>query len=150
MGTVFLVYAIVLIIGLAMTSFGSLFLGAVVERRSLLRRFSNDCPVFSHEDFSKKENVKNIFWGVVGVLLGNFVVIVSSLYFFVILCITGNDSDPLTLMGVIIVMLMLFASHILCFKKGRHIFLSEFYERCKKLTNECLLKGLTPGSKITC
>ncbi len=150
MEVVFIVYAIVLIIGLAMTSFGSLFLGAATERRSLMKKFSTDCPVFSEPQFSKKENAKNIFWGIVGVLLGNFVVVVSSLYFFVILCITGNTPEPWTSAGVVIVVLILVASHIMAFIKGRNMFTSEFLETCKGLTYECLLKGLSPGSNITC
>lgn len=147
MGTVILIYAVVLIIGLAITFFGSLFLGAAAQRRSLMKGFSTDCPVFSHEEFSKKENAKNIFWGIVGVLLGNVVVVVSSFYFYVILCITGNDPEPWTLVGIVIVLLILVASHMLAFIKGRNMFASEFYERCMKLTKECPLHNSCTNCK---
>lgn len=130
-------FIIVLLFCLALVFFGSMLLSAAAQRKRYIRNLSKDCLVFSQIGFTKSDNLENIIWGVVVIVLGYTIFVYCLMYIWVVLCLSGKSSSLWALLGILIILLLLFSSHIFGIIKGRLTFISELEEVCEKVRKDC-------------
>ena len=137
MVTVF--FILVLLFCVTLIGFGSVLLGTSVQRRKYTKTSSKECIVFTKPGFTKSDNIKNIIFGAISVIIGFVIIAWISLCTAVGLCLKGSIPSSCVMVVFIGTLLVFLILHLFGLIKGRKIFTSNFEKTCEDSKKDCSL-----------